>query len=288
MPSCDKIAVSFIYLSKKAMIMHMTHSTLSSLVDRALAGNQRPLEFYLREQSRLPGPRANLELVNDLSYLLAVLTKEQPDHVRDLLNYLISDDRAKVTSNTPAEFVVLCGIVAYGACAAVYPKWRSEVFELLDQYACNPCWRVREGVTLAFQRLVTAVPQETISYLTIMAMQGNYFQQRAAIVSIAEPALLHNSDMVRAAMAIQQVVLERLHAAPGTDRKREDFRVLRQALGYTLSVVTAASPEKGFALMRNCATWRDADITWILRENLKKKRLAKFVEYTEGLSRLLA
>src|SRR5437867_4512185 len=134
MSSCDKIAVSFIYLSKESVIMHTTHSTLSSLVDRAITGKQRPLEFYLREQSRLPGPRANLELVNDLSYLLAVLSKEQPDHVRALLNYLISDDRAKVSSNTPAEFVVLCGIVAYGACAAVYPKWRSEVFELLDQY----------------------------------------------------------------------------------------------------------------------------------------------------------
>ena len=46
--------------------MHTTHSTLSSLVDRAITGKQRPLEFYLREQSRLPGPRANLELVNDL------------------------------------------------------------------------------------------------------------------------------------------------------------------------------------------------------------------------------
>ena len=115
--------------------MDTTHSTLSSLVDRALKGNMRPLEFYLREQSRLPGPRANLELVNDLSYTLALLVKEQPDSVQSVLNYLISDERAKVASNTPAEFVVLCGVVAYGACAAIYSKWRSEVFELLDHYA---------------------------------------------------------------------------------------------------------------------------------------------------------
>lgn len=267
--------------------MDITHSTLSSLVDRALGGNQRPLEFYLREQSRLPGTRANLELVNDVSYLLVLLVKEQPDKVRNLLNYLISDDRAKVVSNTPAEFVMLCGVVAYGACAAVYSKWRSEVFELLDRYACSTCWRVREGVSLAFQRLVAIAPQETINYLTILATRGNYFQQRAAITAIAEPGLLYTSDTVRAALTIQHVVLQRLHSAPAIDRKRDDFRVLRQALGHTLSVVTVVSPEKGFALMRNCATWRDADVTWILRENLKKKRLAKFVEYTEGLARLL-
>jgi len=270
------------------LIMHITHSTLSSLVERALTGNQRPLEFYLHEQSRLPGPRANLELVNELSYLLAALSAEQPDKVQSVLNYLISDDRSKVVSNTPAEFVVLCGIVAFGACAAAQPKWRGEVFELLEHYACNTCWRVRQGVEIAFQRVLTVAPQETISFLAIMASQGNYFQQRAAIAAIAEPALLYSPEIVQAALSIQRVVLERLHSAPAADRKREDFRALRQTQGYALSVITAVVPEKGFALMRNCATWGDADITWILRENLKKKRLAKFVEYAEGLSKLLA
>ena len=62
------------------------HDTLSSLVERALAGNQRPLEFYLREQSRLPGSRANLELVSDVSNLLAAVVSEQPGEVRILLN----------------------------------------------------------------------------------------------------------------------------------------------------------------------------------------------------------
>jgi len=79
-----------------------------------------------------------------------------------------------------------------------------------------------------------------------------------------------------------------VHSTPGSDRKREDFRVLRQALGYAVSVVTAAAPERGFALMHQCVKWGDTDINWILRENLKKKRLAKFVGYTEGLSKLLA
>ncbi len=268
--------------------MHSTHSTLSSLVERALTGNQRPLEFYLREQSRLPGPRANLELVSDLSYLLAALVKEKPDKVRDLLNYLISDDHKKVVSNTPSEFVALCGVVAFGACAAAQTTWRSEVFELLDQYACNTCWRVRQGVEIAFQRLLTVAPQETIGYLVIMATRGNYYQQRASIAAMAEPSLLFSPDTVQAALSTLNIILERSRSSPAFDRKREDFRVLRQTLGYAVSVITAAAPEKGFALMRTCATWGDNDITWILRENLKKKRLAKFVEYTAQLSELLA
>ncbi len=268
--------------------MHSTHDTLSSLVERALTSNPRPLEFYLREQSRLPGPRANLELVNDLSYLLAAQTTEQPDEVRTLLDYLINDDHKKVASNTPSEFVVLCGVVAFGACAAAKSTWRSEVFELLEQFACSPYWRVRQGVEIAFQRLLTDAPQATISYLLILATRGNYYQQRASVASIAEPSLLYSSDTVQAALSILNSVLESLHTSPAFDRKREDFRVLRQTLGYAISVITAAAPEKGFALMRTCASWGDPDVVWILRENLKKKRLAKFVAYTTELSELLA
>jgi hypothetical protein len=268
--------------------MHNTHDTLSPLVERALTGNQRPLEFYLREQSRLPGPRANLELVNDFSHLIAAHTKEQPDNVRTLLDYLISDEQKKVVSNTPSEFVVMCGVVAYGLCAVAQPAWRVEVFELLDRYACNPCWRVRQGVEMAFQHLLTDATRETISYLVFMATRGNFYQQRASIAAIAEPSLLFNPDTLNAALSILSSILERLRSTPTVDRKREDFRVLRQTLGYAVSVITAATPEKGFALMRTCAAWGDPDVVWILRENLKKKRLAKFVAYTTELSELLA
>ena len=120
-----------------------------------------------------------------------------------------------------------------------------------------------------------------------LATKGNCFQQRASIAAIAEPPLLHTPAMIDAALAIQQLVLERLHAMPVTERKREDVRALRQALGYTVSVVVAATPERGFALMRECARWGDADINWVLRENLKKKRLAKFAEHTARVSSVL-
>jgi hypothetical protein len=263
------------------------HENLSSLVARAFTGNQRPLEFYLREQSRLPGTRANLELVSNLSSLLAAVVPEQPDLVWMLLNYLVQDEKI-VVCNTPDEFVVLCGVVAFGACAAVRQEWRIEVFELLGDFALSDAWRVREGVAMAFQRLLPVAPLETLEYLIELATQGNCLQQRASVAAIAEPPLLHTQAMIDAALTIQRLVLERLHALPLAVRKREDVRTLRRALGYTLSVVAASTPEKGFALMRECAGWRDPDINWILRENLKKKRLAKFVEHAEKVSKLLA
>src|SRR5258706_12036557 len=101
------------------------HETLASLVERALNGNRRFFEFYLREQSRLSGKRANLELVNELSNLLGVVVSEYAKQTPILLTYLIRDGE-KVEVNTFGEFVVLCGIVASGACVAVLLRWRVE------------------------------------------------------------------------------------------------------------------------------------------------------------------
>ena len=263
------------------------HNTLSSLVERALMGNQRPLEFYLRDNSHLPGPRANLELADDVSYLLAAAVPGRADKVRPLLNYFASSEGKLIASNTPEEFVLLCGIISVGKCAAIQPAWRIETCVLLNHSACSPCWRVREGAAIAYQHLLKADAQETISQLTYLATTGNYLQQRAAIAAIAEPPLLHDVDILDTALDLQRIVLERTRTVPLAERRNEDFRILRRTLGYTLSVVTAASPEQGFALMRECAAWRDNDIRWVLRENLRKKRLAKFVNDTDSLFRLL-
>lgn len=253
------------------------HDTLSSLVERALVGSPRPLEFYLREHGGLPGPHANVELANDVSSLLAASLPQHAGEVRSLLHYFTNNERKTLVSNTPAEFVMLCGVLAFGLCAAACPEWRDEIFVYLKQYACSSFWRVREFVSMAYQRLLQADAPTTLVQLMELARSGNYLQQRAAVTTLAEPELFYSSDLVVPALEVQRIVLCYIHTVPVRERKREDFRVLRRALGHTVSVVTAAAPEEGFALLSECATWNDADITWVLRENLRKKRLAKFI-----------
>ena len=260
--------------------------TLLPLILRALQDNPRPLEFFLREQSHLPGPRANLKLVDDVSHLLAEVVSTREEDVRRVIEYLTRDEKT-LEVNTPGEFVALCGVVACGVCAAVYAAWRHKMMARLSEFACNASWRVREGTAIAFQRLLEAAPEETSVCLRIWVGEGNCWQQRASIAAIAEPVLMNDAAMREVAFDIQQVIVRRFHAIPLSERKREDVRVLRQATGYTLSVITAALPEQGFALMRECASWDDADINWILRENLKKKRLAKFSDQVEQLVKIL-
>ncbi|GCE25337.1 hypothetical protein KDA_08210 [Dictyobacter alpinus] len=263
------------------------HDTLSSLVERAVTGHHRPLEFYLREHSRLPGPRANLELANDLAYLLASASSTHPDTVLSLIYAFSNGNRKAMVDNTPSEFVMLCGVVAAGACAAVRSEWREQVIEMLSYYACSTSWRVREAVATAFQHLLTADSEMILPHLSQLAASENFLQQRAAVAALAEPRLLYTPELAENALQLQRIVFEHMAHIPMPERKCEDFRTLRRALGYTLSVVAAALPEKSFAFMCECALWNDGDINWILRENLKKKRLAKFSHEITSVMNLL-
>ncbi len=245
------------------------------------------MSFSYANRVNLPGPRANLGLVGELSDELASKTTRHARQVQEVLRSL-TRDALTVESNSPAEFVALCGVVAMGACAAAHLVWASDVCDLLSRHARSPSWRVREGVAMAYQHLLVSAPDLTLAYLLSLASTGDCLQQRACVAAVAEPRLLQSPAMKESALEIQGIVVRRFHEIPLPDRKHEDVRTLRQGLSYTLSVAAAALPEAGFALLRECASWGDPDITWIIRENLKKKRLLKFTEQTAYLSKMLA
>lgn len=261
--------------------------TLQPLIERALGGQPAFLEFYLRDRSRLPGTRANLELAQDFSSLLALAAPNNPHETLGLLNHLLRDE-SNVVSNTPGEFIFFCGVLAYGSCAAEISAWRPDIFQTLAHHAGHQAWRVREATALALQKLLLAVPDETLPAIMELSGSGDYFHLRACLAAISEPALLTSAEIIDAALTMQRMAVERLHSLTAPERKRNDVKILRQALGYTLSVVTAARPDEGFALMCDIATWNDPDINWVLRENLKKRRLAKFRSYTDQVLSLLA
>ena len=59
------------------------------------------------------------------------------------------------------------------------------------------------------------------------------------------------------------------------NRRSEDFLTLRKGLGYCWSVAVAALPAEGKALMEKWLVKLDKDVRWIMKENLKKRRLVR-------------
>ncbi len=224
---------------------------------------------YVLEHSGLPGPRANLELI----YAVAAWGDEAL--FLCWLDSLPEGDDA----NEPAIFPALCAIVGLGR---LLGEGSDAHWGPLRALASDPRWRVREAVAMALQQAglerFDALIQHTLSWRC-----GNALEQRALVSGMCEPALLKVPEHVRETLAmLDQVTQSLLERA---NRKSDDVRVLRQALGYAWSVAVAPLPEEGWPMLMRWADSSDGDVRWIVRENLRKKRLQRLDP--EGTATLL-
>jgi hypothetical protein len=190
---------------------------------------------YLIAESRLPGPRANLELAH------AAALEGDP---RQLATLRESDH----------EFLVMCGVMGL-----------DDLGEL-RRWASDPRWRVREAVAMAVQRL--GAVEEMRDWA-----RGSRFEQRAAVAGLCEPPLLRDEAAARTALEVlDEVTASLAEARPGEE---EGEKALRKALGYGWSVAVAALPDPGRAAMERWIADGDAASRRIMRENLRKARLAR-------------
>ncbi|RPI97234.1 MAG: HEAT repeat domain-containing protein [Chloroflexi bacterium] len=189
-------------------------------------------------------------------------------------------------SDSPLQMPQVCGAVAFGEWAAAFQHIEAGVSALLH-LADSPLWRVREAAAMGLQRLLARQWDSTIRRLQRRALDASPYEWRAIVAGIAEPDLLSTTARALAAFDLHYGALAYLRRVSAEARRSDAVRTLRQALGYSVSVVTMAAPEAGFALMRAWAAWNDADIRWILRENLKKKRLERWPDDMTALKELI-
>ncbi len=220
-------------------------------------------EPYLKKHSGLPGPRANLELVQAVG--------DEADA-----------DRLWRLSASSDEFLALCGTAGLGRVALMEPE---TVMTWLRELAADPRWRVREGVAIALQRMGRESMPHLLAAMRTWA-DGGPFVQRAAAAGLCEPALLKKPENAVHTLEILDRITASL-AAVG-DRRDAGFKVLRQALGYCWSVAAAAAPENGLLYFEKWLHSTDKDVAWIMRSNLAKARSRVLVEMLASSTRRTA
>ena len=102
---------------------------------------------------------------------------------------------------------------------------------------------------------------------------GSLLERRAVVAALCEPRLLRDDAAAREVLAILNEITRSLKSE--TERNKDGFKVLRQALAYGWSVAVVANPEVGKPLMEKWLRSQDRDIAWLMRENLKKNRLKR-------------
>lgn len=216
-------------------------------------------EPYLLRESRLPGPRANLEL-------LAAFIEEAPP---EIVRRYASLPAAEAAAGTAREFLAVCGVAGLGRLLAAGDR---KAAAALRKHAADARWRVREAVAIALQRLGDA----DLSRLHTLAEAwsgGSCLEQRAVVAGLCEPRLLREKRYASSTLKL----LDRITASvpEGRERNDEGLDALRKGLGYGWSVAVVALPEEGKRRMERWLAAEDRDIQWIMAENLKKARLSR-------------
>jgi hypothetical protein len=216
-------------------------------------------DAFLLKESGLPGPRGNLELAQ------AVADEGEAALYTRYLAY----DAARAPTNSPYEFLAFCGVVGLGRLVA---EGQTQHLATLRACASDARWRIREGVAMALQRVGDRDLDLLLREMKRWSA-GNLLEQRAAAAALCEPRLLRD----RKQTAQVFVILDKITAsiARVQNRKSAEFIALRKGLGYCWSVAVAALPDLGKPAMEKWFASKDRDVVWIMRENLKKDRLAR-------------
>jgi hypothetical protein len=216
-------------------------------------------DSFLLQESGLPGPRGNIELGR------AVAEEGDEELFRRYLEY----DEDAAPRNTSEEFLAFCGVLGLGRLLA---EGQTELLPILSQRASDGRWRVREAVAMALQRWGE---EEMDSLLREMERwsKGNLLERRAAAAALCEPRLLDDPGHALQVLHLLDSMTASIEEVQ--ERRSEEFRAFRKGLGYCWSVAVSALPDEGKALMETWFDTDDKDVLWIMKENLRKKRLER-------------
>lgn len=181
-------------------------------------------------------------------------------------------DHPGLDGNSAEDYLVICGVLGQGGLLAAGD---GTALAIVRRYANDRRWRMREAAAMALQRWGDADLPGLLGVMQDWA-SGSLLERRAVAAALCEPRLLMDAQVAGQVLDILDGIT--LSVLAETDRKGADLRTLRQALGYCWSVAICASPEKGKALFEKWAASTDPHIGWVVRENLKKKRLTKLDE----------
>ena len=216
-------------------------------------------DSYLLKESGLPGPRGNIELAQVVADMGTL----------SLFKRYIAYTADRAPVNTPEEFLAFCGTVGLGRLLAEGDPRHLKTLRVL---ANDSRWRIREGVAMALQRLGDVDMSQLVDAMQIWSA-GTPLEQRAAAAALCEPRLLHRPEQAKTVLKILDDITDTLDGA--AHPTSVDVKALHKGLGYCWSVAVVALPDVGKTLMEKWLVRDDKVVRWIMRENLKKNRLAR-------------
>ncbi|MBN1559825.1 hypothetical protein JW998_06215 [candidate division KSB1 bacterium] len=231
----------------------------------------KELQMYLLDHSNLPGKRGNLELAAAFrDYIEEIYAGNESPCLQYCL-CLIAENPPEKSLIGNEEFLPFCAIVALGRIGRIDASKRNAVIELIKENAQDERWRIREAVAMAIQDLLAVDPAQLIHQLVKWTNENNPLLHRAIVAGLAEPPLMKNPTIARAALQMHKTIINKIEMEKNV--RDIHFQVLVKGLCYTLSVIITGIEEEGFSYLEELVNKQHPVIRKIARENLKKNRL---------------
>jgi len=212
----------------------------------------------LMSNSKLPGRRANLELMWQFS------KKATKNEIESCLSYKGCD-----LDNTPEEFVVMCGVLGFCVRNKNNPQF---ALKGIEEFANSSSWRVREASAMGIQELLTLSAEDVLQILDEWSSRNERYK-RCIIAGLCEPKNLKSKDVLENAFYYLGKFTEGFDSI--ATKLTEDQKILRKALGYAWSVAMVEDLDQGKSLFERFVESENKNIRWIVKNNLKKNRLQK-------------
>lgn len=230
------------------------------------------LERYILTHSNLPGKMANLTLIS----LIADIMDANPSIAESWFPTLRTWFDAKADGNNAETILLLTALESFGA--IYHHSTKEQHFEITAQLKNslnNERWRVREIVTESYKRIGLSSYEELITqFEVILSEKITPLEMRGLLATVAHPELLHSEQQLIFSQKIMTLAFNFYMDLDLTKFTKEDKLVLKKGLSFAPSVIVSKNPKEGFLFFDTLVTTQDKDITRIVKENLKKKRLS--------------
>jgi hypothetical protein len=211
----------------------------------------------LLKNSGLPGPRGNLELLHSFSKMAS------PAEIEECFLYYTDD-----LSNSPEEFVVMCGVVGH---CILNKSHINKTIGTIKKYASHSSWRIREAVAIGIQEMAGNNLDEILQNLKKW-ISGNDYEKRAVVAALCEPKLLKDKIIITEVIELLHKITNDFSNING--KLTDSQKTLQKSLGYGWSVAIVSLPNEGKKAFEMLTKSDNKNIKWIVKENLKKKRLS--------------
>lgn len=241
------------------------------------------LEQYILTRSNLPGRMANLTLIS----LVADIMDAHPSIAKSWLPTLKTWFDTKADGDNAETILLLTALESFGAIYHHSTKEQHlEITAQLKNSLNDDRWRVREIVTESYKRIGLSSYDELISqFEAILAERRTPLEMRGMLATVAHPELLHTEQQQIFSQKIMILAFNFYMDLDLTKFTKEDKLVLKKGLSFAPSVIVSKNPKEGFLFFDTLIAKQDKDITRIVKENLKKKRLSNI--YPDEVESLL-